>query len=231
MTRERSSSSDEKVAEFDGDNGDTADIRSAHLRSAVSQIVASILNAPRPGQEGGFVLKTSSESAQYREEKTLDMSGLNRTLQKELEGKSFPDIREKYVPFIVNQLLAIQDLVDQAAETLLTSVESIQTLAMQLDPHRRDAVLVLVTRLFEACSFQDITGQRIQKIIDAMAHIEGLVDAVRYISGERNQKEAFEAYKQKLRRDAPESTRLTGPQAHTSDALQKEINKLFDGPS
>ena len=226
MTRDFSSSSDAKVPEFDGDKA-AADVRSARLRSAVSQIVASILNAPRPGQEGGFVLKTPSESAPEREEKTLDMRGLNRALQKELEGKSFPDIREKYVPFIVNQLLAIQDLVDQAADTLLTSVESIQTLAMQLDPHRRDAVLVLVTRLFEACSFQDIAGQRIQKIIDAMAHIEGLVDAVGYISGDSNQKEAFEAYKQKLRRDAPD-TRLTGPQAHASDALQQEINKLFD---
>jgi chemotaxis protein CheZ len=64
------------------------------------------------------------------------------------------------------QILAAAEFIDQSANTLCASVRSEQDrmLAADIQEH--------VLRIFEACNFQDIAGQRISKVVATLKFIE-----------------------------------------------------------
>ena len=64
------------------------------------------------------------------------------------------------------QILTVAELIDQAANTLSAAVRNEQdrTLAADIQEH--------VIRIFEACNFQDVTGQRICKVVATLKFIE-----------------------------------------------------------
>jgi chemotaxis protein CheZ len=41
----------------------------------------------------------------------------------------------------------------------------------------------IVIKVYEACGFQDITGQRISKVVKALHHIEGKIEALLAVFG------------------------------------------------
>ena len=70
------------------------------------------------------------------------------------------------------------------------------------------------TRIYEACAFQDITGQRIAKVVAALQAIEARISRTR---------EAVEA--------PPEPATpslLNGPQVPGAGVSQSDIDALFD---
>ena len=79
--------------------------------------------------------------------------------------------------------------------------------------------------VFEACSFQDITGQRINKVVRSVTYVEERVNAMIDLWG----REDIEA----LGIELPTDTRtgdealLNGPQLPGEEISQDEIDKLF----
>jgi chemotaxis protein CheZ len=51
----------------------------------------------------------------------------------------------------------------------------LDTLSSSLDSAHARTVQNAITQIYEACSFQDITGQRITKVVKALQAIEGKV--------------------------------------------------------
>jgi chemotaxis protein CheZ len=72
-----------------------------------------------------------------------------------------------------------------------------------------------VTRIYEACSFQDITGQRIGKVVTALKAIETRVSAV--VSAASGM-------------PGPESAPLVASGAAPGDDKRTEGQKLANGP-
>ncbi len=85
-----------------------------------------------------------------------------------------------------DELDAVVDSTERATTTLLSVVEDVEARAsmlrsMPLTPDARphvDAILEQVIRAYEACNFQDLTGQRISKIVQVMKFIEEHLDRV-----------------------------------------------------
>ncbi len=85
-----------------------------------------------------------------------------------------------------DELDAVVESTERATTTLLSVVEDVEARAsmlrsMQLTPDARphvDAILDQVIRAYEACNFQDLTGQRISKIVQVMKFIEEHLDRV-----------------------------------------------------
>ena len=76
------------------------------------------------------------------------------------------------------------------------------------------------TRIYEACSFQDITGQRITKVVSTLKTIEVKVDSILAAFGSR--REGFAP--------APlpdPETLLNGPQLPANAMDQTDIDKLL----
>ncbi len=85
-----------------------------------------------------------------------------------------------------DELDAVVESTERATTTLLSVVEDVEARAsmlrsMPLTPDARphvDAILEQVIRAYEACNFQDLTGQRISKIVQVMKFIEEHLDRV-----------------------------------------------------
>jgi chemotaxis protein CheZ len=62
-------------------------------------------------------------------------------------------------------------------------MEEIERLAGSLPPDIAAPLGDVVIKVYEACGFQDITGQRISKVVKALYHIEGKIDALLAVFG------------------------------------------------
>lgn len=85
-----------------------------------------------------------------------------------------------------DELDAVVESTERATTTLLSVVEDVESHAAVLRslnltadarPHV-DAILDRVVNAYEACNFQDLTGQRISKIVQVMKFIEEHLDRV-----------------------------------------------------
>ena len=119
-------------------------------------------------------------------------------------------------------ILASAEFIDQAASSLAAAVKSEQDqeLAHDIQDH--------VVRIFEACNFQDLTGQRITKVVAALKFIETHIVRMMEIWG------GIESFKDitpvaLLERDS-ELKLLHGPalESDAGHASQDEIDALFN---
>jgi chemotaxis protein CheZ len=80
--------------------------------------------------------------------------------------------------------------------------------------------------IFEACTFQDITGQRIRKVVDTLDHIEARLERFASIMGVEDA--AVEETQDERRR---RENILNGPALNGPEVGQDVIDTLFDDPS
>jgi chemotaxis protein CheZ len=87
-----------------------------------------------------------------------------------------------------------------------------------------------VTRIYEACSFQDITGQRIGKVVTALKAIEGriasVVSAASGMPGPNAAPAPVAAPAQDNKRTEGEKL-ANGPQLPGAGVSQSEIDRLL----
>ena len=95
------------------------------------------------------------------------------------------DIRESHIPSATDELDAVIGATETATNTIMDACDTISGLAGNLDPEHGAVLIDCVTRVFEACNFQDITGQRISKVVKTLKTIEGKVDALILAFGEQ----------------------------------------------
>tara|TARA_R110000796_G_scaffold143788_1_gene260463 strand:- start:291 stop:821 length:531 start_codon:yes stop_codon:yes gene_type:complete len=80
------------------------------------------------------------------------------------------------------------------------------------------------SNIFEACTFQDITGQRVTKIARSVTYVETRVNALIQIFG----KEHIESVEVETEEQSEDEKLLKGPQLQGEGVTQDEIDKLFD---
>ncbi|TWB38562.1 PAS domain-containing hybrid sensor histidine kinase/response regulator [Nitrospirillum pindoramense] len=77
------------------------------------------------------------------------------------------------------ELEAVVDITEVAADRILAAAETIlQQVDRIASPSDAEAVQGAVMAIFEACSFQDLTSQRVRKAVARLAEIEEKLDAV-----------------------------------------------------
>lgn len=120
-----------------------------------------------------------------------------------------------------HELRAIVSGTEQAAQDILAAAEAIDLTAKKLSSALRDKaerkmardIEDLIIRIFEACNFQDLIGQRVAKVAGAMKFVEGRMAQV---------SEAM-----RMPAATPESLhgpRLEGDEGHS---LQADIDAIF----
>lgn len=110
----------------------------------------------------------------------------------------------------------------RAANEIMGAAETVEAIAVGTDAKTRDALQAATTRIYEASAFQDITGQRITKVVRALQHIETRIEALATACGE--------ALSQPKSSESPkgDAALLNGPQLSRAAATQSEIDSLFD---
>lgn len=139
---------------------------------------------------------------------------------------------------VAGELDAVVESTEQATSTILGAIERIETNANMLRGVRLpkagqdnvDAILDSVIGAYEACNFQDLTGQRIGKIVGVLKFVEEHLERV--IGAWSN----LDTFRDLLAVDAAvptaddESSLLNGPklQDDPGHVDQSDIDALFD---
>ncbi|MCV6547527.1 MAG: protein phosphatase CheZ [Cohaesibacter sp.] len=99
------------------------------------------------------------------------------SMKQEIAALCPTDMRNNSIPDAGRELDAVVDATENATNTIMGAAEEI----MCADPSNHDAYAALVNdkiiEIFEACSFQDITGQRISKVVRTLSLIDQRVSS------------------------------------------------------
>jgi chemotaxis protein CheZ len=137
---------------------------------------------------------------------------------------------------VAGELDAVVGATEQATTSILSAVEEIEANANMLraagaETGNNDCVGAILDRvvvLYEACNFQDLTGQRIHKIVSVLQFVEERLDKMIGVWG------GLEAFKGLPDHDAParvddDKALLNGPKLEGDEGhvAQNDIDALF----
>ncbi len=143
-----------------------------------------------------------------------------------------PNTKDDRLIVVTQELDAIVTATEQATNSILESAEKIDQLAEQMQALGSDAtshrlagdIRDTVVAMFEACNFQDITGQRISKVVKTLQFIEDRINSMIAIWGA----DAFAEMPHGQEEMDEESKLLNGPQLANQGVSQADIDKMFD---
>jgi chemotaxis protein CheZ len=147
------------------------------------------------------------------------------------------EVGSTLIPSATDELDAIVEATASATNSIMDATEEIEEIADKLDTEHQNAIMDVTTKVYEACTFQDITGQRITKVVTALKKIEekveGLVtafsDEIEAAKREQEAKEAEEAAKGPVKKELNEKEDLLeGPQLAGGDGKnQDDVDALL----
>lgn len=142
----------------------------------------------------------------------------------EIADLSVDDITASHIPAATDELDAVVAHTATATNEILDSCEVLEGLQPRLGAEDAAALSGAVTRIYEACSFQDITGQRISKVVNALKAIEQRVAAATArFSGEASAPPPAGGAVPMTEGEAL----ANGPQLPTAASSQEEIDRLL----
>jgi chemotaxis protein CheZ len=198
-----------------------AALRARHADAASPEAIAEVVEAVLATMHGALSAPEAGLLAEVEQ--------LGRTIaqaKQEIAQLNVDDINDAFIPSATDELDAIVDATARATNEILDAVETVEKVATTVGGEHAEALTNATTRIYEACSFQDITGQRVTKVVTTLKTIETKVIA---ILG------TFGAGETRVRTQAPpppepegEAKLLNGPQLPGNGVNQASIDALFD---
>ena len=138
------------------------------------------------------------------------------------------EIRDDFVPSATDELDAVVAATEEATGTILDNAEKVMEAAGELEEPTQSNLIEMVTAIFEACNFQDITGQRITKVVTTLKHIDERIQALASILGDEVDRATVPDAVVEVGSDKlTDEDLLNGPQLPNSAIDQDEIDKLM----
>jgi chemotaxis protein CheZ len=158
-----------------------------------------------------------------------EVEQIGRTItaaKQEIAALRVADINGSFIPSATDELDAIVEATARATNEILDACETFEAVSAELGGEAAARLQAAATRIYEACSFQDITGQRITKVVSTLKSIEDRISAIIDAFGERY----LPGTKDLPRAAAPqrgEAALLNGPQLPGNGVDQAEIDRLL----
>ena len=156
-----------------------------------------------------------------------------KRVRQEIAAINRPADENMHFDSMSDQLDAIVKATEEATDTIMGCMEKNDDVVTKLrETITHAAQLALLDQInangadvFEACSFQDITGQRITKVVNSVTYVEDRVNALINVRG----KEEIERIEVQPEIEMTEEEKLLrGPALVGEGITQDEIDKLFD---
>jgi len=175
-----------------------------------------------------------AEAAKLKGELDVIYDAINQT-KREIATVHVTGFEGPEMARVTNELDAIVGGTESATETILSSAEEIDQMAATLLArlkNEQDQAIVQdmqdrVIKIFEACNFQDLTGQRINRVVGTLKFIETHIVRMMEIWG------GLEAFKdiqaEKIAERKGDAALLNGPKlaGEVGHASQDDIDSLF----
>jgi chemotaxis protein CheZ len=184
-------------------------------RAEVAEIVDEVVKS----LGGSFSL---AEINLYREIDTL--AKVIQAAKREIVAARPDDISSRHIPEAADELDAVVASTAKATGEILDWAEALEKVGATLPAEPRARISEAVTGIFEACNFQDITGQRITKVIKTLNYIEDKIGAMLKAFGE----EMGELPPEEDAREG-DAKLLNGPQMPDNANSQSDIDAILAG--
>lgn len=124
--------------------------------------------------------------------------------------------------FIPNTNMDLRSVIIQTEKSvtgILDVCDEINKLSKEIDNRKiREELIIKSTKILEICNFQDLTGQRIQKIVHHLSEIESIIYKMLH----------FLKPDLRLKYQSKKDELLNGPQSSEDAPSQDSIDALFD---
>jgi len=184
-----------------------------YKREQVVEIINSVIQRVSSTQSvDNFLLKDIEQLKQ-----TID------TMRSDLNGAN-PGKIQSHIPGAEDELDAIVKTTESATNEIMAACEAIQQEIEQNPLQETARIESEIIRIVEACTFQDITGQRIGKIIQSLKEIDQQATELSLVLRKRfsDLTEAPEPARKN------EDSLLNGPQLPGQGISQEEIDNLLN---
>jgi len=155
----------------------------------------------------------------------LSLSDYITNARKEIASLQPGDLESTRIPRAGLELDAIVQQTEEATNTIMNAAEEIMGADTEDPAAYQATVNDAVMLIFEACSFQDITGQRITKVVETLAHIEQRVLELRNLLGVTE--EDIEDAKAEAEPVSEDKALLSGPALEGEGIDQGEVDALM----
>lgn len=167
-----------------------------------------------------------------------DLAKYIRAAKREIAAIRPDDVKDEHLPKAADELDAVVEATADATNTIMDACEVVEGVMGEVSGEVSNKLMDATTRIYEACTFQDITGQRIGKVVTTMKHIEECIDALIDAFGPKKARAKSGAKKkappnkasasqQSGQKKVTDAELLEGPQLGDSAKSQAEIDDLF----
>ena len=191
-------------------------------RDMVAEVVKTVLTT----MSGDL---TSTETSLLHE-----VEALGRTIssaKQEIAALRVDDIKDEHIPFATDELDAIVEHTAGATNAILECCEIMEEVATTVPEAAAAKLSDAVTKIYEACGFQDITGQRITKVVTTLKTIEAKVAQIVQTFGAHGgtipAPPASIGPSGGTTQGTPDDALLNGPQLPSNAMDQSDIDKLL----
>ena len=139
------------------------------------------------------------------------------------------EVRDDYIPSATDELDAIVNATAEATNRIMDYAEMIEGVVDDVSPEVADKLMESTTNIFEACGFQDITGQRITKVVNALKDIDDKVNRLVEAFGTEidRYKSALPETESVEDKALTDDELLSGPQLENKAQSQEDIDALL----
>jgi len=199
----------------------------AKKSSAVKKIVSAAKKAAKKAASGKRPA-TRIEKMIFSELENL--AGYIHDAKQEIAAIRPDEVKDDFLPKAEIELGAIVEATAEATHTIMDACDGLDGLMSQLEGDAATTLMDATTKIYEACTFQDITGQRINKVVKTLQHIEARVDKLIEVfeikvekSGSANEQDSSSGEDKKI----SDEDLLEGPQLKGQGRSQAEIDDLL----
>lgn len=195
------------------------------LLNPPEQVMRDAVDACRRDIQEVFTLRSELDAMKDAITSTkLEIATLHRS---DSEGKGMRRV--------AGELDAVVDATERATTTILAAVEEIETYAACIKAAKKggsadaEAILERTVAMYEACNFQDLTGQRIGKIVGVLKFVEERLDRMIGLWGGLDAFRGLDDMPDSAPVD-PDRALLNGPRLDEDPGHvdQSDIDALFD---
>lgn len=140
------------------------------------------------------------------------------------------DVKQEFLVKATDELDAIVQSTASATHRIMDAADALMDVAGGLEKDASDKVTAAVMSIYEACTFQDITGQRVTKIVGMLKVIEERIDKMVVAMGEADPDlKLAEAEGAQSEPRRPEGSVLHGPALPGQGPSQSDIDRILAG--
>lgn len=199
------------------------DTKTTYGRDQVIQIVNSVLAKVEP---------SSGKNARKIYSELKELKGIVDAARDCLNNADANEIKHEHISTANEELNEVVNATAEATGTIMDACEQIEKQIADMDESSAGKVQEEITKIYEACSFQDITGQRIAKVTSSLGLIEDKVNSLlRVISDNDEQGSSSDTAYDDTQYDTSQAVSdedlLNGPQRGDQGATQDDIDSIL----